>query len=121
MLFRSLGPITPIKALTEAGVPVGYCTDGAASNNSLDILESMRIGAIYQKQVNDDATFFRSVDALRLVGPASAAVLGQAGDIGELREGALADVVLVDVSGLHCQPLHDLAAALVYSVQLGDV
>ena len=117
----ALGPITPIKALTEAGVPVGYCTDGAASNNSLDILESMRIGAIYQKQVNDDATFFRSVDALRLAGPASAAVLGQAGDIGELREGALADVVLVDVSGLHCQPLHDLAAALVYSVQPGDV
>ena len=117
----ALGPITPIKALTEAGVPVGYCTDGAASNNSLDILESMRIGAIYQKQVNDDATLFRSVDALRLAGPASAAVLGQAGDIGELREGALADVVLVDVSGLHCQPLHDLAAALVYSVQPGDV
>ncbi len=117
----ALGPLTPIPGLLGAGVPVGYCTDGVASNNTLDILESMRITAMVQKQLADDATWFRSVAALRMAGPGSAAVLGMQGRLGELRQGALADVVLVDMSGLHNQPLHDLAAALVYSVQPTDV
>jgi 5-methylthioadenosine/S-adenosylhomocysteine deaminase len=47
--------------------------------------------------------------------------MGQAGRIGELRVGAAADVILVDVSGFHCQPLHDVAATLVYCVQPSDV
>ena len=117
----ALGPLTPIPALRAAGVPVGFCTDGVASNNTLDILESMRITAMVQKQLADDATSFRTVEALHMAGPQSAAVLGQHGQLGELREGALADVILVDTSGFHCQPVHDLAAALVYSVQPTDV
>lgn len=117
----ALGPLTPIAALRAAGVPVGYCTDGAASNNTMDILESMRITAITQKQIADDATWFRSSMALEMAGPESAAVLGMRGQIGQLTVGACADVILVDVSGFHCQPMHDLAAALVYSVQPSDV
>ena len=102
-------------------MPVGYCTDGAASNNTLDILETMRIAAISQKHAADDATWFRTGMALEIAGPGSAAVLGMGGEIGVLRPGARADMILVDLSGFHCQPLHDLAAALVYSVQPGDV
>ena len=117
----ALGPLTPIASLRAAGVPVGYCTDGAASNNTLDILESMRITALSQKQVRDDATWFKSAMALEMAGPESAAVLGMRGQIGELTVGAKADVILVDVDGFHCQPLHDLAAALVYSIQPTDV
>ncbi|MFM2078810.1 MAG: hypothetical protein RJA49_2700 [Actinomycetota bacterium] len=117
----SLGPLTPIRVLSDVGVPVGYCTDGAASNNTMDILESMRITAIVQKQLQHDATWFTSAMALHMAGPKSAAVLGMQDDLGVLRAGALADVILVDVSGFHCQPVHDLAAALVYSVQPSDV
>ena len=117
----ALGPLTPIAALRAAGVPVGYCTDGAASNNTLDILETMRITAITQKQLMDDASWFKSSMALEMAGPESAAVLGMRGRIGELSVGACADVILVDVTGFHCQPLHDLAAALVYSVRPSDV
>ncbi len=117
----ALGPLTPIRQLQGIGVPVGYCTDGAASNNTLDIFESMRITAMVQKQLNDDATWFPSVAALRMAGHGSAAVLGMQDQIGELRAGAAADVILVDMSGFHCQPLHDLAAALVYCVQPTDV
>ena len=117
----ALGPLTPIAALRAAGVPVGYCTDGVASNNTMDILESMRITAITQKQIADDATWFKSSMALEMAGPESAAVLGMRGQIGELTVGSCADVILVDVSGFHCQPMHDLAAALVYSVQPSDV
>lgn len=117
----ALGPLTPIPALRAAGVPVGYCTDGVASNNTLDIFESMRVTAISQKQIAEDATWFRSGTALEMAGPWSAAVMGMEGQLGVLAEGALADVILVDTSGFHCQPLHDLAAALVYSIQPSDV
>lgn len=117
----AMGPLTPIAGLRAAGVPVGYCTDGAASNNTLDILESMRITAISQKQIADDATWLRTGIALDIAGPGSAAVLGSAGELGVLKPGARADLVLIDVSGFHCQPLHDLAAAIVYSVQPSDV
>ncbi|MDO8363153.1 MAG: amidohydrolase [Actinomycetota bacterium] len=117
----ALGPLTPIPSLRAAGVPVGYCTDGVASNNNLDIFESMRITAIMQKQLANDATWFTSAMALEMAGPESAAVLGMRGRIGELTVGACADVILVDTSGFHCQPVHDLAAALVYSIQPCDV
>ncbi|MEQ1701226.1 MAG: amidohydrolase [Ilumatobacteraceae bacterium] len=117
----ALGPLTPIPGLRAAGVPVGYCTDGAASNNTMDILEEMRLTAILQKQLNDDATWFKSSMALEMAGPLSAAVMGMKGQIGELSVGACADVILVDVGGFHCQPLHDLAAAIVYSIQPTDV
>ncbi|MGB8860986.1 MAG: amidohydrolase [Ilumatobacteraceae bacterium] len=117
----ALGPLTPITELRAAGVPVGYCTDGAASNNTLDIFESMRLTALMQKQINDDATWFKNAMALEMAGPGSAAVVGMRGQIGELSVGACGDVILVDVSGFHCQPLHDLAAALVYSIQPTDV
>ncbi len=117
----ALGPLTPIPALRAAGVPVGYCTDGVASNNTMDILESMRITAITQKQINNDATWFNSSMALEMAGTESAAVLGMRGQIGELTVGACADVILVDTNGFHCQPMHDLATALVYSIQPTDV
>lgn len=117
----ALGPLTPIRTLLAAGVPVGYCTDGAASNNTLDIAENMRIAALSQKQIEGDATWFTSGMALHLAGPGSAAVLGRSGELGVLREGALADMALIDVSGFHCQPLHDLAAVLVYCMQPTDV
>jgi 5-methylthioadenosine/S-adenosylhomocysteine deaminase len=117
----ALGPLTPIRDLLAAGVPVGYCTDGAASNNTLDVFESMRVTAMMQKQIVDDATWYTSATALRVAGPGSAAVAGLGGQVGELRAGARADVILVDVSGFHCQPVHDLAAVLVYCVRASDV
>lgn len=120
-LKYALGPLTPIRGLLAAGVPVGYCTDGAASNSTLDVFENMRMTALTQKHASDDATWFRSGTALQVAGPGAAAVIGRPGMIGELRVGARADVILVDVSGFHCQPLHDLAATLVYCVQASDV
>lgn len=117
----ALGPLTPIAALQASGVPVGYCTDGPASNNTLDIFETMRITSISQKQIAGDATYFTSGMALQMAGRESAAVLGQRGRIGELTVGACADLILVDLGGFHCQPVHDIAGALVYSVQPTDV
>ncbi|HEY0518530.1 MAG TPA: amidohydrolase family protein, partial [Ilumatobacteraceae bacterium] len=120
-LKYALGPLTPIRGLLAAGVPVGYCTDGAASNATLDVFENMRITALTQKHSAHDATWFGSGTALQIAGPGAAAVMDQASSIGELRVGSRGDVILVDVSGFHCQPLHDLAATLVYCVMASDV
>jgi 5-methylthioadenosine/S-adenosylhomocysteine deaminase len=117
----ALGPLTPIRSLLAAGVPVGYCTDGAASNSTLDIAENMRVAAMSQKQAEGDPTWFTSALALHLAGPGSAATIGEVGNLGVIAVGAAADLILVDVSGIHCQPLHDLGAALVYSLRPSDV
>lgn len=117
----ALSQLTPVAALRAAGVPVGYCTDGAASNETLDILEAMRITAITQKQTAADATYFTTGMALQMAGSESAAVLGMRGQLGELVVGGCADLILVDLTGFHCQPVHDVASALVYSVQPTDV
>lgn len=124
-LKHALLPLTPVRALTEAGVTVAAGTDGAASNNNLDVWESLRLIALTQKQAVRDATWMTVSDTLRLAtrGGARAVGLGdEIGDgIGALEPGKRADIVLIDLSGVHCRPLHDARAALVYSARASDV
>jgi len=60
-------------------------------------------------------------DALMIGGKESAKVYGQPDDLGELAVGKLADIVLVDMSGMHHQPLHNPAVSLIYNAHAGDV
>ncbi len=120
-LKHALPPLTPIRALNAAGIPVGMGTDGVAGNNTLDILESMRLTAMTQKYVEEDATWLTTGHAINLATTQSAETIGLADDIGALEVGRRADIALIDMSGPHCQPVHDTAAALVYSARAGDV
>ncbi|MFK4067833.1 amidohydrolase [Streptomyces sp. NPDC029674] len=112
---------TPVRALREAGVPVGLATDGAASNNTLDVWESMTLTALVQKYVERDPTWLTARQALDHATLQSARAVGLGDDIGSLAEGRRADLVLVDVTGPHTQPVHDLAATLVHSARSADV
>jgi len=111
----------PVMAFREAGVPVGLATDGPVSNNTLDILESLRLMAMVQKHDCADPRRLAIGEALTIATRDSAKVFGLPDDIGHLAPGFLADVVLVDLSGPHNQPPHDPAANLVYSVRASDV
>lgn len=111
----------PVPAMREAGVPVGLATDGPVSNNTLDILESLRLTALVQKHVSGDPRRLTVGEALTIATRDSARVYGLPDDLGHLAPGFLADVVLVDLSGPHNQPIHDPAANLVYSVRASDV
>ena len=120
-LKHGLAPLTPIRALLERRVVVGLGTDGAAGCNTLDVAESLRLMALTQKHVERDAAWMPLSTALQLAGPGSAAAVGLDGRIGALAPGYRADIVLVDLSGSHCQPVHDPAAAIVYSMRASDV
>jgi 5-methylthioadenosine/S-adenosylhomocysteine deaminase len=113
--------LTPIAALREAGVAVGLATDGAVSNNTLDILESLRLMAMLQKHDNADPEVMPIPEALDIATRGSAAALGMAGDIGQLKEGMKADIALLDLEGAHLRPRHSLTAGLVYAARATDV
>lgn len=120
-LKLAMGEVTPIKALRAAGVDVGIGTDGAAVHNTLDVWEAIRMVALTQKQREHDAEWMTLSDTLRLATRGSAAAAGLADRIGVLEPDRQADIVLVDLSAPHNQPLHDPRAALVYSVRASDV
>ncbi|MCB9157605.1 MAG: amidohydrolase [Caldilineaceae bacterium] len=113
--------LTPIAALRAAGVPVGLGTDGAVSNNTLDILESLRLMAMLQKHETRNPEVMPIPQALDIAFNGSAQVVNLASQLGKLAPGYLADIVLVDMSGAHHQPLHSRTASLVYNTHASDV
>ncbi|MFI6928975.1 amidohydrolase [Streptomyces sp. NPDC050287] len=112
---------TPIRALHDIGIPVGLATDGAASNNSLDVWESMALTALIQKSTTGDPRWLTSRQALHHATSQSARAVGLGDVVGSITAGRKADVVLVDLTGPHTQPVHDLAATLVHSARSSDV
>ncbi|MDN3020987.1 amidohydrolase [Streptomyces sp. S.PB5] len=112
---------TPLRALHDIGIPVGLATDGAASNNSLDVWESMALTALIQKSTTGDPRWLTARQALHHATLQSARAVGLGDRIGSLAPGHRADIVLVDLTGPHTQPVHDLAATLVHSARSSDV
>ncbi|MEU6675326.1 amidohydrolase [Streptomyces sp. NPDC046925] len=112
---------TPVRALREIGIPVGLATDGAASNNTLDVWESMTLTALVQKSVQSDPSWLTARQALDHATLQSAAAVGLGDEIGSLAPGRRADIILVDLDGPHTRPVHDLAATLVHSARSSDV
>lgn len=119
--LKSMYETTPIRLLWGAGVPVGLATDGAASNNTLDVWESMLFTALLQKTAERDSLWVTARQALDSATRQSAQVLGRERELGRLAPGYRADIILVDLSGPHTQPVHDLAATLVYSARSADI
>ncbi|MCY3831869.1 MAG: amidohydrolase [Chloroflexi bacterium] len=103
------------------GIAVGLGTDGAVSNNTLDLWEAMRLTALEQKQLTGDAETLTIGQALGIATVESAGVYGQGDELGDLAAGKLADVILVDLSGAHHFPLNSAPASLVYNARASDV
>lgn len=112
--------VAPVTEMLKAGVVVGLGTDGAASNNNLDLLEEMRSAALLQKVSTGDPLALPSFQALTMATRSGAAALGL-NEVGMLKPGMKADLVLVDFRRPHLYPRHDLIAHLVYAAQSADV
>jgi 5-methylthioadenosine/S-adenosylhomocysteine deaminase len=107
--------ICPVQALLDAGINVALGTDGAASNNDLDMLGEMRSAALLAKIADKDA---RSLDArsiLRMATINGARALGLEEQIGSLEVGKQADFIALDLDQLETRPLYDPCAQIVYA------
>jgi 5-methylthioadenosine/S-adenosylhomocysteine deaminase len=112
-LKLATGGIFPYAAARRAGLRVCLGTDGASSNNSLDMFEEIKMVALLQKHREADATVLPAPEALELATVVPAELFGQGS--GRLEVGEPADLMLVDLSGPGTQPVHDPVSALVYA------
>ncbi len=105
----------PVERLWQAGINVAIGTDGAASNNDLDLLGETRTAALLAKAVAGDASALDAHRALRMATLNGARALGLDAHTGSLELGKLADLVAFDLSGLAQQPLYDPVSQLIYT------
>ena len=105
----------PVARLLKGGVNVALGTDGASSNNSLDLFQEMKLAATLAKGVAGDATAVPAWQALRMATLNGARALGLGGVAGSLEVGKAADMVAVELDGLNSLPLFDVLSHLVYA------
>ena len=105
----------PVERLWQAGVNVAIGTDGAASNNDLDLLGETRTAALLAKAVAGSAAALDAHRALRMATLNGARALGLENEIGSLQVGKAADLVAFDLSGLAQQPIYDPVSQLIYA------
>jgi 5-methylthioadenosine/S-adenosylhomocysteine deaminase len=113
--------LCPVAELLRAGVNVALGTDGAASNNRLDLWAEMELAALLAKQVAGNAAAVPAAQALRMATINGARALGLGNEIGSLVAGKAADVICVDLSGVEHHPLLDPVSQLVYAASRHDV
>ena len=114
----------PVSKCLEAGINVALGTDGAASNNDLDMLGEMRTAALIGKAVAQDAKAISAMTALKMATLNGAKALGLESQVGSLEIGKSADVIAIDLSDLETQPLYNPISQIVYAAtrsQVSDV
>ncbi|MFK7859822.1 MAG: TRZ/ATZ family hydrolase [Granulosicoccus sp.] len=104
----------PISKLSAQGVNVAIGTDGAASNNDLDLLGETRTAALLAKAVSGDAASITAPEALRMATINGAKALGISDETGSLEIGKSADMICIDID-LSMQPMHDVIAQIIYA------
>ncbi len=105
----------PVSQLQAAGINVALGTDGAASNNDLDLLGEMRTAALLAKGVSGDAASLNAHQALRMATLNGAKAMGLDHRIGSLESGKAADIVAIEIGELETLPLYNPASQLVYA------
>jgi 5-methylthioadenosine/S-adenosylhomocysteine deaminase len=111
----------PIPAMLKAGVKVGLGTDGAASNNTLDMWKAIRLTALIHKGTTLDPTAVPAKTVLRMATLGGAEALGLSGKIGAIKVGLQADLIQVKLKEPHLLPLYDVISHLVYASDAQDV
>ena len=107
--------IPPIPESLRAGVNVALGTDGAASNNSTDMLETMKLAALIQKGFHRDASVISAEQVIRMATCGGAKAIGREDLVGTLEVGKKADMILFDPRHLKSFPNHDAKATVVYA------
>ncbi|GHA86516.1 TRZ/ATZ family hydrolase [Modicisalibacter luteus] len=111
----------PVDRLQSAGVNVALGTDGAASNNDLDMFDELKSAALIAKAVSGDAAALPAMAALAMATRDGAKALGMSQRRGQLVEGFDADLIAVDLDAINTLPLHHPASAIVYAMHSRQV
>jgi len=107
--------IAPLKAFLEAGIRVAFGTDGAASNDALDILAEARLAALLAAGTTGNASALAPEEALRMATLGGAQALGLGDVTGSIVPGKWADLVALRLSGSRVEPLYDIPAAILHA------
>ena len=105
----------PVAELMDAGINIALGTDGAASNNDLDLFGELKTAALLTKGVSGDASALDAHAALRMATINGARALGWQDQIGSLEAGKSADIIAVEINSLSQKPLYNPASQLVYT------
>ena len=118
------GGVAPLPEMFERGVTVGLGTDGAASNNSLDMFETMKVCALLHKAQRWDPTVLNAQKVLDLATIGGARALGIEDEIGSIEAGKKADIIILDGNMPNMNPVHGketIVSDLVYSASAANV
>ncbi|MBR4539446.1 MAG: amidohydrolase [Clostridia bacterium] len=111
----------PVKAFLAAGINVCLGTDGCGSNNSLNLFQEMNAAALVNKGVNRQAQCVDAADVLKMATVNGAKAIGREGELGVIREGAIADLIFIDLNVPQFLPASNIISGLVYSANGSEV
>ncbi|MCK4311795.1 MAG: amidohydrolase [Candidatus Cloacimonetes bacterium] len=112
------------KSYLDYGINLSIGTDGVASNNNLSILEEISLTTKLQKALNNDPTILPAKEMIRIATLGGAKALNKENEIGSLKVGKKADIILIDTEDIQVQPIYNLYSHLVYTInseQIKDV
>lgn len=112
--------VAPIPKYLDKGINVCIGTDGASSNNNLNLFEDMHIAGIINKGVNYDSTLIKAFEVLKMATVNGAKALNLS-NIGKIEIGHKADIIILDIDKPHFYPIHNMISNLIYSAQGSDV
>lgn len=115
--MKGASGLSPVPDLLAAGVAVGLGTDGAASNNNLDLFEEMDTAAKVHKLYRADPTVMSAKEVFRMATLGGAEALGLGDRIGSIEPGKAADLVLIDIRLPELVPIYDVYSHLVYTIK----
>ncbi len=111
--------VAPVTRMLRRGVPIALATDGAASNDLLDMFEETRVAALLHKGVCEDPSASTARQAFRMATEGGARAAGIAA--GTIDPGKLADLAILNLDRAHLMPSHDTVNSLVYCAKASDV
>lgn len=110
----------PIKKMMEKDIRIGFGTDGASSNNNLNMLEEISLSSMANKGINHDPQFMTNREAFKMATVNGALAQGRS-DTGLIKEGNRADLIVYDFDKAHLQPVHDVLSNIMFSAQSDDI
>jgi 5-methylthioadenosine/S-adenosylhomocysteine deaminase len=119
--MKTAAGVMPVVEMLAAGEAIGLATDGAASNNDLDLFEEMDLAAKLQKSARRDPRALPAQQVFEMATITGARALHMEKQIGSLEAGKKADLILVDTSAAHAVPMYNVYSEIVYALKAADV